>query len=75
MAMAISPGMKVIAHSTFDGDLPRRAVSGVVDGRDFPVVWVCKEDEWERAQVEGRDAEGWPWPAEDVRGADGRSSD
>jgi len=67
MVVAIVPGMRVIAHSTFDGDLPRRAISGVVDGKDFPVVWVCKEGEWEEAREQGREPQGWPWPAEDVR--------
>lgn len=47
--------------------LPRRALGGMVDGADFPVVWVCREEEWRAAQSEGREPEGVPWPAEDVR--------
>lgn len=47
--------------------LPRRALGGVVDGEDFPVIWVCREEEWEAAQREGRQPDGVPWPAEDVR--------
>jgi hypothetical protein len=47
--------------------LPRRALGGVVDGADFPVVWVCREEEWQAAQREGREPDGVPWPAEDVR--------
>ena len=47
--------------------LPRCALSGVVEGADFPVVWVCREEEWERARAEGREPDGVPWPAEDVR--------
>jgi hypothetical protein len=46
--------------------LPRRALSDVVDGADFPVVWVCREEEWVAATREGRAPEGVPWPAEDV---------
>jgi hypothetical protein len=46
--------------------LPRRALGGVVDGEDFPVIWVCREDEWVAASREGRQPEGVPWPAEDV---------
>ncbi len=46
--------------------LPRRALGGVVDGEDFPVVWVCRETEWDTAHREGREPEGVPWPAEDV---------
>jgi len=47
--------------------LRRRALGGVVPGYDFPVVWITSEEEWEAAQAEGRDPEGVPWPAEDVR--------
>jgi hypothetical protein len=46
--------------------LRRRALGGVVDGVDFPVVWVCREEEWHAARREGREPEGVPWPAEDV---------
>ena len=46
--------------------LPRRALSGIVDGEDFPVVWVAREEEWAAAEREGRQPEGVPWPAEDV---------
>jgi hypothetical protein len=46
--------------------LRRRALGGVIDGVDFPVVWVCREEEWLAAQREGRDPDGVPWPAEDV---------
>jgi hypothetical protein len=44
----------------------KRALTGVVEGHDFPVVWACAEDEWTKAQQEGRSPEGVPWPAEDV---------
>jgi hypothetical protein len=44
-----------------------RALTGVVPGGDFAVVWACSEREWEAAQAEGREAQGIPWPAEDVR--------
>jgi hypothetical protein len=46
--------------------LPRYALSGVVEGAGFPVVWVCGEEEWEKARAEGREPDGVPWPAEDV---------
>jgi hypothetical protein len=36
-------------------------------GEDFAVVWVCRPEEWEQAQAEGREPEGVPWPIEDVR--------
>jgi hypothetical protein len=56
--------------------LVRRALTGVVDGPgrpdvpdfpDLPVVWACPEKEWEAAQAEGREPEGVPWPAQNVR--------
>jgi hypothetical protein len=42
------------------------AVSEVIEGKDFPVVWACNPDEWDSAQEDGRAAEGVPWPARDV---------
>lgn len=47
----------------------RRALTGPISGHDFPVIWACREDEWEAAQQENREPEGMPWPAEDVRRA------
>ena len=49
------------------GELGQRvALTGVIAGHDFPVVWVCPAEEWDTAQREGREPEGVPWPAEDV---------
>jgi hypothetical protein len=67
MNATIAPGMKVIARSRLDGDLQRRAVTEVVDGHDFPVVWVCREDEWALAAAQDRPPLAVPWPADDVR--------
>jgi hypothetical protein len=66
MAM-IEPGSRVLARSAFDELLERRAITGVQPGRDFPVVWVCSEQEWQDARAQGREPEGLPWPAEDVQ--------
>jgi hypothetical protein len=49
--------------------LERIALGGVVQGRDFPVVWACRPEEWERAVREGDEPVGAPWPAEDVEPA------
>ncbi len=65
----IKPGSRVLARSAFDAMLERRATTGVVAGVDFPVVWVCTEQEWEAAVSEGTEPEADPWPAEDVRPA------
>jgi hypothetical protein len=51
--------------------LPKRALGPVVPGGSFDVVWACREEEWVTAQTEGRKPEGLPWPAEDVRLAEG----
>jgi hypothetical protein len=49
--------------------LERIAMGGVVQGRDFPVVWACRSEERERATREGDEPVGAPWPAEDVEPA------
>lgn len=65
MAM-IHPGDRVTVE-TVTGPLQKRATTGVIPGDRFEVVWAAREDEWEAARAEGRDPEGVPWPAEDVR--------
>ena len=59
----------MLATDAFGSDNPRRALTGVVDGHDFLVVWVCREEEWEAAHRDGRQPDGVPWPAEDVKAA------
>lgn len=68
--MSLSPGETVNATNAFGQKLERVALTGVVAGHDFPVVWVCHPDEWEASQREGREPEGVPWPAEDVSRAE-----
>jgi hypothetical protein len=63
-------GAKVTVRNAAGNELPKRALSGVERGGDFPVVWVCREQEWEAAASEGREPDGLPWPAEDVRGVE-----
>jgi len=62
----IEPGSMVTARTATGDSVTRRAVSGVVDGLDFPVVWIATEEEWAASQAEGRPADALPWPAEDV---------
>jgi hypothetical protein len=45
----------------------KRAFGPVTDRGFFPVVWACREEEWQAAEAEGREPVGMPWPAEDVR--------
>lgn len=47
-----------------------RALGGSIAGGDFAVVWACSVPEWDAAEAEGREAEGIPWPAEDVQVVD-----
>jgi|tagenome__1003787_1003787.scaffolds.fasta_scaffold20947431_2 hypothetical protein len=66
----IEPGTRVLATSATGEQLERRAITEPMNGEDFRVVWVCREDEWLGAQSDGREPEGIPWPAEAVRAAD-----
>ncbi len=36
-------------------------------GKDFPVVWVCTEEEYRRAEQEHDEADGLPWPLDAVK--------
>lgn len=62
----VERGARVVARSLHGEQLNRRAVSGEVAGRDFQVVWICRDEEWEAAEREGREPAAVPWPAEDV---------
>ena len=43
------------------------ALTSVVKGDDFPVVWVCSEAEYASATKSGLTPAGIPWPSEHVR--------
>lgn len=64
--MNVKPGDTVLALNARGERGERIALTSVVMGRDFPVIWVCRPEEWIAAQAEGREPEGVPWPAEDV---------
>ncbi len=64
--MEIQPGKAVYVRTALGETLPRIAVSGIVQGGSFPIVWVCREDESRAAINEGREPDRVPWPAEDV---------
>jgi hypothetical protein len=63
----VNPGDLVSVKTVFGDELERVAVTGVVMGGDFPVVWVCPPEEWKAAQAHGRQPHALPWPADDVR--------
>lgn len=70
----ISFGDLVVATDATGMPLPKRALGGIMQGDDFAVVWVCREEEWEAAQREGRAPKGVPWPAEDVQPRSGTTA-
>jgi hypothetical protein len=61
--LAIHEGQKILARTSGDRLLTRRAASGIVQGDDFPVVWICREEEWQEAKREDRMPTSIPWPA------------
>ena len=64
----IKRGDLVTAVDAEGEELPRRAMGGEVTGdHGWPLIWVCREEEWHAALREGREPDGVPWPAEDVR--------
>jgi hypothetical protein len=63
----IERGDLVVAVDAAGEELPRRALGGPIQGQNFEVVWVCREEEWHMALREGREPDGVPWPVEDVR--------
>lgn len=67
--MTIYAGEHVMVRTATNDRVPRRAVPDVVQGEDFPVVWVTTDEEWEAAENAGTRPEAWPWPAEDVEAA------
>ncbi|HUY23786.1 MAG TPA: hypothetical protein VMV09_00575 [Candidatus Saccharimonadales bacterium] len=64
--LTIQPGTPVFVETALGERLQRRAISAVVQGHAFSVVWVCREEEWEAAHRESREPDGVPFPAEDV---------
>jgi hypothetical protein len=44
-----------------------RAIGPPQAGKDFPVVWLCTERDFRRAQDGGEEPEGVPWPLDAVR--------
>jgi len=64
--MTIERGTTLEAR-TASGDLVMmRALGKPVRGRDFPVVWVCTEEEYTRAEEAQDEADGLPWPLDAV---------
>ena len=65
--MTLVSGQRVTVRTSGDRFINKRAVTPVVEGTDFPVVWVCREEEWEAARTEGREPHATPWPASAIQ--------
>jgi hypothetical protein len=64
--MTIRRGSVVAATTAAGETIYLRALGEPTQGRDFAVLWVCTEEEWNRANVEGDDADGLPWPTDAI---------
>ena len=63
----VQPGDRVEAIS-LTGPLLKIATTTVVPGSRFPVVWVCREEEWRSAQAEAREPDaGLSWKRRGIR--------
>ena len=71
MTETIAPGARVTVRTADDRLVDVRAITAVIHGLDFPVVWVCADDEWGAALAESREPQGIPWPAADVQSVQG----
>lgn len=68
---AVQPGDLVVVRTADRKWLKKRALTPCIDGRDFPVIWVCWPDEYTAEHVrpsrqDGLPSIGAPWPCEDV---------
>jgi len=65
--MTIEAGTLLEVTTASGGTARMRATGSPTRGRDFPVVWVCTEQEYEQAQVSGQPVAGMPWPLDAVK--------
>lgn len=67
LSMAIDRGDRVEATTASGERVLMRALGPPTRGRDFPIVWVCTEQEFSRYEEAGDEADGIPWPLAAVR--------
>jgi hypothetical protein len=65
--MAIKSGTTVEVTTASGDHVVMRALGSPQRGRDFPVVWVCTPEEYDRAQKEGGEPDGLPWPVDSMK--------
>lgn len=64
--MTIKRGDLLRATTASGETVSMRALGGPQPGHLFEVVWVATEAEWDRAQHDGDEPDGLPWPTEAV---------
>lgn len=67
--MTIEPGMVLEARTAGGEEIQVRALGRPTKGHDFPVVWVCTEEEFQRARETDEEADGIPWPLDAIKSA------
>lgn len=55
-------GSRVKARTATGDELLMIAVTGPVAGHDFPIVWICSAEEYERSTERGEEPEAMAWP-------------
>lgn len=64
--MAITRGDAIRATTASGIQVNMRALGEPERGHSFEVLWVATEDEWDRAQRDGDEPDGLPWPTSAV---------
>lgn len=67
--MSYQRGDLVTVRTAGGEHVPMRALGPTRRGRDFLVLWVATEAEWERSQRDGDEPDGLPWPSDAVQSA------
>ena len=65
--MEIVRGARLEVETANGDHVVMRALGRPGRGRDVVVVWVCTEDEFKSAEIEGEQPHGIPWPLSAVR--------
>ena len=67
-SMEIQRGALLECETAGGDHVTMRALGAVVQGStNFPVVWVCTPEEYERAVAAGTEPDGIPWPSSALR--------
>ena len=63
--MAITSGTHLNVTTASGDQMPMRALGAPTQGRDFPIVWVCTEADYEAA-LAGDESVRIPWPLDAI---------